>query len=233
MRKTLSLGLILGLISPLAHAAPKRGESGDDKLVVKPYVSKEGVQRILDAIETVQANVKDTQQNLTLCEKNRAVVIAELKELDRLETEQSELIVRYKSYLTIAREMIAKNEGEADVIRKWEKENKGKSDTMKGAAQVDLASKMNNARLDKEQRAKWKADAEAKVARVSKLLAEAEGNLKNIQARRAPLKGQANGWVEKQTEFKLLLKELAARKEELTRLAETKKKELPPDDSGQ
>jgi len=232
MHQISPLALILVALSLTSHAAPKRPPE-DDKVVVRPYVSKEGVQRILEAIETVGANIKDTQTNLTLCEKNRAVVVNELKELEQLEKEQSELVVRYKSYLAIAREMIAKNDTDGEVLRKWEKENKGKAGEIKGAAQVDLASKMNNARLDKEQRTKWKADAEAKVARVVKLQAEAEENLRNIQARRAPLKGQVNGWVEKQAEFKQLLKDLAIRKEELTRLAEAKKKELPPEDSGQ
>ena len=187
----------------------------------------------MDAIDTVDTNVKDTHENLILCEKNRAVVIAELKELELLETEQSELITQYKTYQVNLREMIEKNNTDGEAIRKWERQNKFKVAQKKGAAQVELANKINNAQLDKEQRAKWKSDAESKVARVTKLLAEALENLKNIQSRRAPLTSQVNGWVDKQNEFKELLKTLAVRKQDLIRLAEAKRKELAPEDSEQ
>jgi len=224
----LSLSVCLSLP---CWAAPKRGEPKEEAIVLKPIVSKEGVQRIFNAVETVEANIKDAQSNIVLCEKNRTVVLAELKELALLENEQKELINRYKVYLATARAAIDKNEEGGETIKRWEKEHKGKVEETKGLAQTDLITKMNNARLDKEQRQKWKADADAKVARVTKLLGEAETVLKGILARRIPLRSQIDEWEDKQGEFKKLLRELAVRKIELTKLAQEKKMELPPEDS--
>ncbi len=222
-----SLILFLALLPTFVEA-----KIDDTNSNLKPVVSKEGLERMARAVETVDANMKDTEQNIILCEKNRGVILVELKSLEKLEQEQFELISRYKNYVAASKELVDKNELATETINKWEKENKPKLEQIKGTAQTDLATKMNNARLDREQRNKWKADAEKKLGRVNRLLVEAEANLKNIQARRPSLKSQAMGWVQKQNEFKTLLKDLGTRRDQLALLIEAKKKELPPE-SGQ
>lgn len=202
-------------------------DTEDEALKLRPVLSPAGIQRIYDNIKTVETNIRDTQHNIGACDKNRAVVIAELKELDKLEEEQIVLTKTYEAYIENGKQRLAKNSEGAEELSKFEGENREKLKEYQGKAQTDLAAKLNTARLEKESREQWKADAEAKMARVNKLIQSGKQNLKDIQARRIPLRGQVSGWVEKQNEFKKLLVELTSRKKELERVAAAKTKELP------
>lgn len=224
MRNLPPLVLILAF-SFAAHGARKVAKEED--LVLRPVVSPQGIQRIYENIEIAQTNIADTQANIQACEKNRAVVIAELQEIDKLEREQVGLIKGYEAYLQAARVEVDKNDEGLKELQKFEQENKSKLTANAGRSQLDLAAKLNTTRQEIGTRLKWKQDADAKVARVQKLMVGARENLRNIQERRSPLKAQLAGWVDRQAEFKKVLVQYTEKKAELERLAELKKKELP------
>lgn len=229
MRVLLFLLFLLG--APPAFAAETKAqaekEALKDNFYVRPIVSPKGIQRIYDGIKELEKNIADATANLTICDRNREVVIAELQDLDKLEKEQVELIGTYQKYLDDAKIQTAKNNEGAEAVMKFEAEARKQLEGKRGKNQLDVASKLNTARLDRVNRERWKADAKGKVERVNKLLQMAQKNLNDIRARRAPLRGQVSGWSTRKAEFQKLIKTLQAKKVEMQTLAENRKRELP------
>lgn len=232
MRTVWLLSALLA-VSFSSFAEKKKAETSDD-LIIRPVVSPSGIQRIYENIDLLKKTVRDAEANANLCEKNRETVLMELQDLEKLEQEQHSLIKDYEKYIENAKLQMQRNDAGLQEISKWEADNRGKlGNNANSKNQMDLATKLQTARADKLSRERWSTDARSKVARVERLITSAKHNLVEIQKHRASIRSQAAGWSAKRREFEGMIKGLLAKKVDLERLAEVKKKELPHTDDGE
>jgi len=213
------IGLVL-FPALLVSAEPPSGGSEASKVgtadaVSHPVLSSVGKKRVRDNIQILNGNIRDLQDNLTATHKNLDTIREEMKDLDSLENEHLQLKKKYQAYLDFAARELKKNEKSTEDLEKWEK---GAAKSAKTTEDKGLQEKLETARLERADRARWKIDAESKVNRVNELMKSLIDNLRDIRSRRAPLQEQLTEWSTKQKQYETLLSEMTQKKTDMEEL---------------
>ena len=179
----------------------------------RPIFSPAGRKRLLENLERLETNIQTTQSNIRNSEKNFKTIENELRTLDAFVSEHAELRRKYNAYLSNAATQMKDHELKGRQLTQWELESRA---AVAKGAQVEGATA---AKREKTAREKWSEDAESKVARVKALVRGLEQNLRDIEARRGPLRTQMAEWARRHKEFQALLVTLGQRKAEMEQLA--------------
>ena len=175
----------------------------------RPVLSAAGKKRVRDNIAILAGNIHDLQENLSATKKNLDTIQAELKDLDSLESEHLQLKKKYQAYLDFAAREEKKNQKSTEDLEKWEK---GAS---KATEDKGLKEKLETARLERADRARWKIDADSKMTRVGDLMKSLLDNLKDIRSRRSPLDEQKTEWSNRKKNYETLLTDMTEKKTDL------------------
>lgn len=175
----------------------------------RPVISPMGKKRVRDNITILAGNIRDLQENLTASKKNLETIHQEMKDLDGLEQEHLQLKKKYEAYLEFAARELKKNQKSTEDLEKWEKGAEKATDD-KG-----LKEKLETARLERADRARWKMDAQSKMNRVNELMKSLADNLRDIRSRRAPLQEQLTEWNGREKQYETMLSEMTQKKTDL------------------
>lgn len=171
-------------------------------------------QRIAENLKTLDANLADVKENLATTKANLKTLHDELEELDSLEKEHTQLKKKYETYLTTSRAELKKGTDKLASLTEREK-----ALALKAGGDEKAKSELGAVRVEKQQHEKWAAETQTKVAKTEKLMIDLLKNLRDIQARREPLKGQMQSWSEREKEYERLQGELGAKKAQLEKVA--------------
>ena len=178
---------------------------------ITPVLSPAGKKRLQENAEIIDNNIKDTKRNVEISDRNVKTLRAELLELETLEKEHLDLKQKHTEYLANASKEVEKNEKAIRDIEKWEKANEKADDPNK-------KQKLETVRAEKSDREKWRSDAKTKTERVSQLLQSALKNIREIQARKGPLKGQLQSWVDRHKDYEKQLNDLSKKRAGLDKM---------------
>lgn len=184
----------------------------------EPIVSELGRRRIQKNLSLLMGSIKDLKFNLEASRHNIETIRLELGELKQLGKEHNQLKDKYNGYIKFAQGELKKNDDSVRELASWEKKQ-AKADKEADSKDHRSAAKVGQVKREIADRNVWKADALAKVARVTELIRGLDRNLKEIEARSDPLRRQLATWKSKQEEYQLMLEKMTKKHSELSALA--------------
>jgi len=216
MNRRLLFVSLFSLLTGMALAdTPPSAATTPGTLPPDVHISPAGKKRVLENLGVVVKNIENVKTNLAATSQNKKTVEAELADLESLEKDHIELKKKYTDYLSEAEEELKKNEKSLRELTAWQNAVKAAGQKLNSTYQ----SKWDTVEQEKTEREKWKADAEIKISRVGKLMANLIGDMRDIQSRKGPLKNEIAEWDNRTKGYQKLLDELNAKKTSLEKLA--------------
>lgn len=186
-----------------------------DTLNISPeIISPTGKSKVRDHIQAIEQNITHTETNLTSTKKNIGVIESEIKELEGLAVEHSNLKKRYLEFLSTADKETAKNEKALSDIAVYERKVEPLAQRTQNPTRL---AELETAKNEKLQREEWRKETEQRKLKIKELLAGVEKNLRSIELRKAPLKEQLQAWNNRLNEYQSMLTKLNQKKQDAER----------------